>query len=139
MDYYQVLGVRKDADAQEIKNAYRTLAKKYHPDLNHNNSKAEERFKDVAEAYRILSDETERAKYDAGQKLRGGGSGQKADSKKAKAARSSGNNGMPDPRAAFERFFHFSPDSGEGFTDQKKTSGNPLDVSEMFERFMNKK
>lgn len=63
-DYYKVLGLDKDASQEAIKKAYRKLAKKYHPDVNQNNPKAEEMFKKVAEAYETLSDETKKATYD---------------------------------------------------------------------------
>ncbi|ATG97336.1 DnaJ C-terminal domain-containing protein [Mesoplasma lactucae] len=62
-DYYEVLGVSKDASEQEIKKAYRTLAKKYHPDLNKEPG-AEEKFKEVSEAAEVLLDKDKRAKYD---------------------------------------------------------------------------
>ncbi|MGB9595844.1 MAG: DnaJ domain-containing protein, partial [Candidatus Poribacteria bacterium] len=55
-DYYSVLGVNKEASSDTIKKAYRSLAKKYHPDKNPNDRFAEERFKDIQEAYSILSD-----------------------------------------------------------------------------------
>ena len=64
-DYYEVLGVERDADAKSIKNAFRKLALKYHPDRN-KSPDAEERFKEIAEAYAILSDPKKRAQYDAG-------------------------------------------------------------------------
>ncbi len=62
-DYYEVLGVKRDADANTIKKAYRKLAVKYHPDKNPNNKEAEEKFKEAAEAYEILSDQTKRDRY----------------------------------------------------------------------------
>lgn len=63
-DYYKTLGVSKNADEKEIKKAYRKLAKQYHPDANPNNPAAEAKFKEVNEAYEVLSDEDKRAKYD---------------------------------------------------------------------------
>ena len=63
-DYYEVLGVEKGADEATIKKAYRGLAKKYHPDMNPDNKEAEAKFKEVNEAYEVLSDADKRAKYD---------------------------------------------------------------------------
>ena len=62
-DYYQILGVARDASAEDIKKAYRRLARKYHPDVS-KESRAEERFKEVAEAYEVLRDAEKRAAYD---------------------------------------------------------------------------
>jgi molecular chaperone DnaJ len=63
-DYYEVLGVPKNADAEEIKKAYRRIALKYHPDKNPGDKEAEEIFKEAAEAYEVLSDKEKRAQYD---------------------------------------------------------------------------
>lgn len=63
-DYYSLLGVSKSANASEIKKAFRKLAIKYHPDRNPNNKKAEDKFKEISEAYEVLGDEDKRKKYD---------------------------------------------------------------------------
>lgn len=63
-DYYEVLGLAKGASEEEIKKAYRRLAKQYHPDLNPGDKTAEERFKEVNEAYGVLSDPDKKSRYD---------------------------------------------------------------------------
>ena len=63
-DYYEVLGVKKDASAEEIKKAYRKAAMKYHPDRNPGDKEAEAKFKEVGEAYEVLSDDGKRSRYD---------------------------------------------------------------------------
>ncbi len=70
-DFYKVLGVKKDASADEIKKAYRTLARKHHPDKNPDNASAEAKFKEVSEAYDVLSDAKTRKEYDEARTLFG--------------------------------------------------------------------
>jgi molecular chaperone DnaJ len=72
-DYYNILGVDKNASESEIKKSYRKLSKEYHPDLNPNNKEAEEKFKDIAEAYSVLSDPEKRSNYDRFGNPNGGG------------------------------------------------------------------
>ena len=63
-DYYKILGVSKTSDEQEIKKAYRRLARQYHPDKNQGNKQAEEKFKEINEAYEVIGDANNRSKYD---------------------------------------------------------------------------
>src|SRR5579863_2914991 len=63
-DYYEVLGVARDASGDAIKRAYRALAREHHPDVAHDKTKAEHHFKEINEAYEILSDPSKRAQYD---------------------------------------------------------------------------
>ena len=63
-DYYEVLGISKGASEDEIKKAYKKMARKYHPDLNPGDKEAEEKFKEVNEAYEVLSDANKKARYD---------------------------------------------------------------------------
>ena len=74
-DYYDVLGVSREASAEEIKKAYRKIAIKYHPDKNPDDHTAEDKFKEAAEAYEILSNQEKRARYDrfGHQGMNGGG------------------------------------------------------------------
>ncbi|WP_125614737.1 DnaJ C-terminal domain-containing protein [Specibacter cremeus] len=81
-DFYKILGVPKDASDADVKKAYRKLARKYHPDTNAGDAAAEKNFKDVSEAYSVLSDATDREQYDAiramgsGARFTSGGAGQ---------------------------------------------------------------
>jgi molecular chaperone DnaJ len=75
-DYYEVLGLSRDASPEDIKRSYRRLARQYHPDVNPGDTAAEEKFKEVAEAYEVLSDEQKRQVYDRyGHEMPGGANG----------------------------------------------------------------
>ena len=69
MDYYKILNVKKQATQEEIKKSYHKLALKYHPDKNDNKEEAEKKFKEIVEAYEVLSDENKRARYNISLKL----------------------------------------------------------------------
>ena len=73
-DYYEVLGVARDADPAALKSAYRKLAHQYHPDKNQGDTASEDRFKELTEAYAVLSDDEKRARYDRFGHAGGGGS-----------------------------------------------------------------
>jgi molecular chaperone DnaJ len=98
-DYYEVLGVPRDADAEAIKKAYRKLALQYHPDRNPGDKAAEEKFKELAEAYEVLSDPQKRAAYDE--------YGHAAFDPRARAARATGGfaGGFHDPFEIFREVF----------------------------------
>lgn len=135
MDYYKILGVTEQADEDQIKQAYRKLAKKYHPDLNPDNPEAEARFKDIVEAYETLGDAAKKKEYDMKRKKTGeqGGTGTR------KAAKAPDMNiDIGNFTRDMEKYFGFSFTGGE--TEKKKAGGgrkkNPLDVTEMFETFM---
>src|ERR1700681_2047140 len=74
-DYYQTLGVEKKATAEEIKKAYRKLARQYHPDRNPDDKQAEARFKDISQAYDVLGDPEKRKQYDSASGPFAGGAG----------------------------------------------------------------
>src|SRR5437660_10455739 len=79
-DYYEVLGISQTAGADEIKSAYRRLARKHHPDVNPGDGEAEGRFKEINEAYEVLSDPNKRGRYDRfGHAGLGGAAGSPAD------------------------------------------------------------
>ena len=117
MDYYRILGVPEQADDEQIKQAYRREAKKYHPDLNPDDPAAEARFKEIVEAYETLGDSVKRKAYDRKQEAAAGA---------GKACRKSRRS---------------TPVQGHGQAQGKKDTGsgkkkNPLDMTDMFESYM---
>ncbi|GAV13686.1 MULTISPECIES: J domain-containing protein [Paenibacillus] len=150
-NYYELLGVQRHASPEELKKAYRRLAKQYHPDVNGGSSEAEQRFKQIHEAYAVLQDEAARKAYD--DKLDGmeRGSERNHDNQSAhsrgrnsasgEAARGRANFDPQNVEANFARFFGFDPKTKKPMQNGGKDAGNPIDTSEMFQRFfgMNKK
>ena len=135
MDYYKILGVEEQADEEQIKRAYRKLARKYHPDLNPGNQEAEEKFKTVAEAYETLGDAAKRKEYDLKRKRTGEPGSAKV---KGTAKAPDRNIDIGNFTKDMEKYFGFS--FTEGRSDKHKAGSsvkkNPLDVTEMFEAFM---
>ncbi len=138
-DWYQVLGVPRQATEEMIKKAYRRLAKTYHPDTHQGNQEYENKFRQISEAYSILSDKEKRKKYD--KKL------QDSEFVEEKE-RTKENRRGETPKAEtidfrnvyrnFEQFFGFNPDTKDILNEDKlkQKAGNPLDASVLFEQFM---
>ena len=124
-DYYAQLGVDRSANAAELKSAYRKLAKKYHPDVNPGNAEAEQKFKDVSEAYDVLKDDQSRAAYDqfghaafeqGGPGGMGGGPG----------GMGGGFSGFGDIGDIFEEFFGGTGGRAQGRGQRRKRRGDDL-------------
>jgi len=119
-DYYEVLGITRGASAEEIKKVYRKLAVKYHPDKNPGDSAAEEKFKELGEAYEVLMDENKRAAYDQfGHAAFGAGGGPGRP----------GAGGFHDPFDIFREVFGMGTEGGGGIFDQIFGSGASRDRS----------
>ena len=138
MNYYQILVLQRDVSQEEIKKAYRRIAKQYHPDSNPGNREAEKKFKEASEAYEVLSNEEKRENYD--HKL----TTEWNKPKPTKTAENKTTVKQPFPffstEESFEHFFGFCPldnktDSGKN-RKTSNTKTNPLDTTEMFERYM---
>jgi molecular chaperone DnaJ len=110
-DYYEILGVKRNADEKEIKSSYRKLARKYHPDVNPNDKASEAKFKEVSEAYDVLSDPDKRKLYDQygsqWDQIRSGAAAQGVDYETF-FSNMGGEGGAGSPfESIFEQFFHF--------------------------------
>lgn len=133
-DYYKILGVDRQASTEEIKKAYRSLAKKYHPDVVKDDKAKQERMYEIQEAYACLEKEERRKKYDA-ECLKSSRSTVNA-GEKAKNSRDPFGKTKPD-MGQFERFFGFQPGRGmETYQDQRaKKPEGPIKPEEMFAAF----
>lgn len=142
--FYQMLGVSQDADSTTIKNAFRKLAKKYHPDINPGNAEAEKMFKDVNEAYSVLSDDGKRAKYD--RELAEGVNGFGQAQSRSNQSQATRQKSAANPFMGFGQGFDFDACMGAGmkfekeYTDSKKQkAGNSapdfMNVNAQFAKF----
>lgn len=139
MDHYRILGLAETADAEDIKRAYHRLAKGCHPDAHPGDKKAEERFKQITEAYAVLSDAEKREKYD--RERAGASEGQKAAAGGRACGQAFGAKGFG---GGFEEFFSFMnaqpkqkrTPKQETETKEQETKRNPIDTSGLFERYM---
>ena len=138
MDFYAILGVPRDADANVIKQKYRKLVKECHPDTHPGDEKAEERFKQISQAYAVLADQEKRSEYDKelnGRKT----AGVNQEKKKGAAGRDRRQPFQPgDFSKEFSDFFGFTAQGApeQGKKAAKETRRNPLDTSAIFEKYM---
>lgn len=140
-DYYKVLGVTEEATQDEIKKAFRKLAKKYHPDTNNGNEEAAKKFQEVNEAYSVLSDEGKKSKYDTERKYghsssdefdSAAGAGSQKQQRKAQGA---------NPFSGFTAQ-NFKMDFGDMMFDEiqrdkakKKSQDSPIDFADVSSQF----
>ncbi len=141
INYYSILGITQEATSIEIKKAYRSLAKKYHPDTNPNNKVAQEKFTTITAAYEVLSDEKKRQEYDKKFNLKNTRQSNSSKNKQNSQTTSQATEfDFVKTRQAFENFFGFDASTGEIVKEEKlKRNKNPLDTTDMFERFMGMK
>ncbi|OOM11698.1 chaperone protein DnaJ [Clostridium saccharobutylicum] len=140
-DYYKILNISKNATNDEIKKAFRSLAKKYHPDRNQDDKESLRKFQEVNEAYEVLSKEDSRKKYD--QEI----FKENNKNKEANKRNSQSNNdnkkyqdkgeSIENLNKYFENFFGFSANNNDINKDKLKNEKNPIDTSKMFESFFN--
>ena len=157
VNYYEILGVERTSTLQEIKKAYKKLAKKWHPDLNRENLKqAEEKMKEINVAYTVLSDEVARIDYNKKLDRQSSNADSTAKNKsrynqrqsenptaKNKTSSYSANINFKNVNEHFASFFGFNPKTHEitnedklNTFNSKKKKKNPLDTTDFFERFM---
>lgn len=137
-DYYKVLGVSADAGEDEIKAAYRKLAKKYHPDSHPGDKTCEEKFQEINEAYSVLSDADKRKKYDEEVQTRSSTRTYRQEEKQKKQEKHCSEVDFENIHRNFAQFFGFHPETGDIVNEEKLNPGktNPLDTTKLFEQFM---
>jgi len=128
-DYYKVLGLSSAATEEDIKKTYRKLARQYHPDLNPGDKAAEERFKEIGEAYEVLSDPGRRAKYDNKEQT-----AQSAGTASGSAARKPASPFTEEMYNAMRRQSrdYFDVEAQVKAKKEKSTKRNPLDAGDLF-------
>ncbi|WP_107951141.1 J domain-containing protein [Lysinibacillus parviboronicapiens] len=140
-NHYEILGVSRQATQDQIKLAYRKLSKKHHPDVSGGNKESEKIFLEVQEAYKVLKDTDSREAYDA-----------RLDDVRQDASYTNDNTNktrqqskvnkqdfnMHDIEKNFEHFFGFNPKTKEMSAQNKSAKKNPIDTTDLFERFFNK-
>jgi len=139
-DYYKILNVERDASSKDIKDSFRRLAKQYHPDVNKNNPKANEIFKEINEANSILSDETKRADYDKKMFAKE----ESRDTNKPNEGRAYRQKDMTmedfvNTSSYFEDFFGFNPNSESKEYKIKDKNVKPMSTKDAFDAIFVKK
>lgn len=131
-NYYDLLEISEKSTKEEIQKAFRKLAKKYHPDVNNGNSKIQEKFKEIKEAYEVLKDEKKRKQYDESIKV----------NKNYETCKMNNINtekvsfDFSQVKNSFESFFGFDAKTGEIKKEEKLKNKNPIDTTNLFEKFM---
>lgn len=140
-NYYEILGVAKNASLDEIKKSYRKLARKYHPDVNPGDHQAEARFRKINEAYRVLSDPSLKMEYDA--KVNGYGDGVRDGGKSKTVTGTYGASEHFNPgnfERSFEDFFGFNPKTKTvSFKKKSENQKGPVDAGDLFRQYFGTK
>lgn len=138
-NYYQILGLEPFADAEAIRAAFRKLARQHHPDLNAGKPQAEERFKEINEAYEVLSSPDKRAMHDASlQAMQGGKAAGKAAYKKQAAEQPKGKATPPPSSAEKKAKPEPPPPNPKSEEAQKQAKGGTTSINDLFESFLKK-
>lgn len=137
-NWYEILGVSEYATEKELKEAFRKISKENHPDEHPGDAVCEERFKAASEAYSILSDKEKRAEYDRARKKMGEGRGMQPQKEQENPAHKMSEFDFRNMNQSFANFFGFRPDTKEVVDESKMNPNNqnPLDNSDLFEKFM---